>query len=149
MEKISPNLKLKILALFLISNLSIYLLAQPSPESEEIGNQQNSYYRDGYTEVRIKGKLYTRFEEYKEVSLLSDNGKIHIPFALLMSKKQDTTADSFNLEESSSPSNIYFIYLPKKFSSPNILKETYQILPYGSEVKLSRKKRKHNYEIRI
>lgn len=148
MEKISPNLKLKILALCLLSNLSIYLLAQPSTGPEPI-EHQNSYHREGYTEVRIKGNLFTRFEELKEVSLLSHNGKIHIPFALLMAKKKEISPDSFNLEESGSSKDIFYVYLPKKYSSPDILKETYQILPYGSEVKLSRKKRKHSYEIRI
>lgn len=149
MERITPTLKLKILALCLLSNISIYLLALPNSEPSESKEQDNIHQRDGYTEVRIRGNLFTRFEEYKEISLLSHNGKIHIPFAILMAKTSEHSSGSFDLDGTNSSDDIFYIYLPKKFSSPEILRETYQILPYGSEVKISRQKRIHSYEIRI
>lgn len=146
MEQIPKSTKLKILSLFLISNILVYLLIGTQNEKRAIPNDQGMTRQD-YVEVVLKGKLFTSFSELKEISLISSDNKIIIPFAVLLEQNGQELSSYESMDEISHTTS-YSIYLHKKYLNPNILQKQFKIFPFGTKLKVAQKtKQRRNYEI--
>ena len=146
MEQIPKSTKLKILSLFLISNILVYLLLGPQDESSSEQNDQGIERQD-YIEVVLKGKLFTSFSELKEISLISTDNKTIIPFAVLLGQSSQVLTSYENMDEINQ-TPTYSIYLHKKYLNPSILQKKFKIFPFGTRLKVVQKtKQRRSYEI--
>ena len=140
MAKINKEQKLKILFLFLLSNITVYLLS--SQESLPNSPPQNKLYRENYIEVLISGNLYIPPEEGKEVSLRSQDQQIDIPHAIFLSEYK---ANLPNFSEEV-PAPQFIIYINKKFLNQNLVTKKFNIMPFGTH-NLPKKIKRKQYEI--
>ena len=142
MAKINKDQKLKIFLLFLLSNTSVYLLS--STESPSPSNSQNEViYREDYREVLIKGELFIPPEEGKEITLKNKNQDQVIPHAIFLREYKNQVDEYSDIIATKK----YIIYIDKKYLAQNLISGTYQILPFGTEIKMAKKIKRKSYEI--
>ena len=151
MQKLSKPLKLKLIFVLIMSNVSIFMM---SSESEQVIEEKiNSFQkREGYSEIRISAQMLTRFETNKPISILSNNKQLLIPYALLLDKDFFSVEEEDQFDPITAKQDKYIIYLPNK-DIPKILdKKKLVILPYGKNYKFKQQrvfKGKRSYEISI
>ncbi|MAX66251.1 MAG: hypothetical protein QF441_04340 [Bacteriovoracaceae bacterium] len=150
MEKLNNTLKVKLLFIFLLSNISVYLFTNSSVEDTYIKQEAPDIYRPGYTSVKIRGNLRTDFIKNKPVSLLNKHHKLFIPYAILLEelRRVDQTVHFENSLETETSSAEYIIYLPEKYIPQLSHNYDFQILPYNKNFNLSSFQTKRNsYEL--
>lgn len=147
MEKINKGLKLKIFALLILSNISVYLLAIPQefPHSEDIVNNK-VFIREDYITLKIEADLKTIYEENLPVMIISKDRTINISHAILLSKK-DSNLPHDDFSDTTPITNQYIIYVHKQYLQSLIKKKKFIILPWGSELNFKNNKR-GQYELR-
>lgn len=143
MEEISKTNKIKLFFIFLLSNISVYLLASSPPEEGVILEEVPiSEIRQGYVNIRIKGQLLCEFDSQKAVSIYHKN-QLVIPHAFLLKRINTNSPDSLMASPRES-STTYLIQVPRKYLGQLMKENHFKILPYGPEIKFKRKG--NNYE---
>lgn len=145
------NLKIKILALVIFSNLCSFLLG--SSDSPDIANKKikpHTLIRPNYVSIRIKANVLTELDSLNPL-LLSNSEKTHfIPNIFI--QKQIFQQNGFNLNESNSQESEVIISIHKKYLKQFFQMKSFVILPNIQKeylnAKQSKQKRK-SYEISI
>lgn len=142
MKKDETQRKLKILFLFVFSQICAYLFYGTSSNETQALQDDRIKPRKNYTEISIDADLKTSFEFNKPVTLISKQRKVIIPHAFLVSK---VPQEDNSLSSLAKTTRKYVLSLPLKFVNKLLNQREIIILPYA-QYKFSNQKR-FSYEI--
>ncbi len=148
MKNIDKNFKIKVLALFLISNISTYLLCCETDQSVKstLNPQLKAFNeRPNYIKLKIKGYSLSPEVESNTISILDVNNQIIVPHAFYI--KQLPRQYNEILSEHSQMEEYFLIYIHTKYLSKLSPKKAYKIIPYSSDIKIKPRTRRA-YELR-
>ncbi|MBT4793358.1 MAG: hypothetical protein HON90_17435 [Halobacteriovoraceae bacterium] len=148
MQKKDNSMKIKIIFLFMISNLSIYLLSSSGEVNPSSAPEDFSFEKKGYIELKIRANLLTSFELNKAISILNHKNELIVPYAQLREKLKKEQLEALSPNPTTSE---YIIYLPQKYISQVLQMKKKKILPYGVSYKKPHhtKKQRSHYEITL
>lgn len=117
MEKISKEFKIRLIALFLLSNLSSLMLGTYLIEPE-IGDQIDlqQVERENYVSLKLKVLINTKLDANIPFVLTNKERSIYIPYVFYISDERDTNNQFSMLEESDSTREI-ILSVPNQFVS--------------------------------
>ena len=143
-DKLDKALKLKLLFVLLMSNISMYMFMSSSPDQFELKNEPDLF-REGYSELKIQGNLLTSFEENKPISILTRDKRVLVKYALLLKSVNSSSSD---LNFGNNEDNQFIVYIPDTEITKLLNQKKLLLLPfgktYGAPLKLRR-----SYEISI
>lgn len=142
-NQLDNQLKFKLIFLYLMSNIIIYLFCSGPSQDSEFTKDIGSYKRDGYTEIVVSGKLLIPFQEERPISIYNTKRQQIISYALLLARVTQEESNQFSPEASKEK---FIIYLPKVSISKVLNHNDLIFLPYG-KLDLSEKHKRMNHEI--
>ncbi len=148
MKDLDKNFKIKVLALFLISNISTYLLCtEPEQNYDLTSPSQVEPFKErpNYIKIKIKGHSLSPEMKSNTISLLDEKNRVIIPHGFyikqLPSQYNEVLSERAQMEES------FLIYVHTKYISKISPTRLYKIVPYLSELNIKPKIRRA-YELR-
>lgn len=136
------------LILFLLSNLTVYMMCSTESSSLSQVKRSQHIHRPDYVYFKINAQLKTFFSYGSPISIINKKQNLHIPYALLISEKSPSKKiPSFDAEDgllkSSTPQLTIYIhkqYIPQLLNSKELI-----VIPHTNEkFKTTRRK---SYEI--
>ena len=148
MERKNKSLGMKLFALFVMSNLSSFMLGSSASTQIEIPQNEKLEIneRAGYVTMQLEVEVRAALTPLEPLTITNKKQSVYIPFVFYVNKLSQPVQGLSGFEEQSQTEKIR-ISVPKKYVSQLLGEHSLVLIPQIAKEHLRRKPKRRNYEI--
>lgn len=148
MEKLSKEMKLRLIAMFLLSNLSSLMLGSSMIKTTDFKPVvEKVQIRQGYTNIALRVHSTVDLNSLTPFVITNSKRNLYVPYVFYQKMENEQAIDPFAGEDTAQMVKLV-LSVPERFV-PKLLKEKHLLLvpQIARELILSHTKRRESYEI--